>query len=379
MAVKSRIVRIVLTCLLFIVAQPCKAQIWTSHITVEHPLTVNESTRSARQYAIKKLQYKAAEEVGAYVIRTEKLEDGDLKETIELISAAKVRLKNVVEKQSVSNGAFVLTVQADASVDTKELLDRVSYISENKALRSVLSNVTDKVLTVLSGGKDQGMSLELIKTYENILDRVLSHEEVNAFVGYTAVQLKSLLADIDINVFGYLIENTDIKTEIERIIDEKDHYIVNVRVGTQYDQITLATRLNQYWKVFSRNKDHPYSLVEGLKDSNSTYPASLNKIAYEYLTNHQLQLIIGIDKEQVTIPISYRGDNFHAACDVNYPETTSKHYCFSAISYGSNDDYLSTFKGNPIKFKVPKKAGSDLVVSSRIILSKVRSESVITY
>ena len=335
--------------------------------------------RSARQYAIKKLQYKAAEEVGAYVIHTEKLEDGDLKETIELISAAKVKLKNVVEIQSVKNNGFVLTVQADASVDTKELLERVSYINENKSLRSILSNVTVKVLTELSDEQDNGMSLELIKTYENILDRVLSKEEVNAFAGYSAVQLKSLITDIDLNVFAYLIENTKIKTEIESIIDDRDHYIVNVRVGIQYDQMTLSTRLNQYWNVTNRNRVHDYSIIDSKKDANSPYPASLNKIAFDYLSSKQLQLIISVGDEQVLIPISYMGNDSFGGCDVNYPETHSRYYCFSGIEYGSNEGYLPTFKGNPIKFKVPKKGNDDLVVSSRFILDKAPAVRVITY
>jgi len=379
MNVNNIIIRIACSCLLLIIAYPATAQTWSSHIVVNHEVTDNESMRSARLYAIKKLQYKAAEEVGAYVVRTEKLEDGQLKETIELVSAAKVKLKNVLVEQSVVNNRFVLTVQGDAFIDTKELLERVSYINENKALRKVLSNVTENVLTILSGEREDDISLELIKTYENILDRVLSKEEVNAFVNYTSIQLKSLIADIDLNIFGYLIEHTKIKTDIESIIEKGDKYIVNVRVGTLFDHDTLATRLNQYWKVSNRKNDHAYSLVEGENDSKSPYPASLNKIAFDHLSNNQLQLIIRIDQQEVVVPVSYSGNDFSGSCDVNYPETESNYYCFSSIRHGSNDDYLSTYKGNPIKFTVPKEDMDDLVVSSQLVLNKVNTKRVITY
>lgn len=358
-----------------ILTQPVKAQLWSSSITVEHPLTENENLISARRYAMEKIRQQAATEVGAYVIYTVNLENNQLNETVELISAANVVLKNVVETQSVKNNSFVLTLRADAYVDTKELLERVSYISENKALRQALKDMTEKAMRVQSGMSKSNVSLELIKSRNNTMKHSLSLQEYKDFSDYTGTQLEILIADINQNVFGYLLEHIKIKTSIESMVPAVDHYMVNVRVGIEYDHELFAKKLNKYWAVQhykSRGDGHAYDMVNVDKDTNSPYLSSVSRLAFEYMTEQQLQLIVSLGEQKVIIPVTYRTDDgVMANCEVGKPSRNNQNYCFASIQYESNRGFLPTSKGNPIAFKVLKTEMYDLVVSSHLELKTI--------
>lgn len=376
MIVNSRRFSIVLTCVLLILTQSVKAQAWSSTITVEHLLTENENLISARQSTMEKIRQQAATEVGAYVVHTAKLENDKLNETIELISAAKVVLKNVVETRNVKNNGFVLTLQADAYVDTKELLERVSYISENKALRHALSDMTVKALKGHNDAKGQNVSLELIKSRNNRIDRSVSFQEYKAFSGYTDSLLKDLIAYIDQNIFGYLLENIKIITRIESIVSKLDHSIINVRVGVEFNHAELAKKVNKYWdihKPYKRDNDqHVSSMINIERHENSPYPVSVNRLAFEYMTEQQLQLIVSMGERQVIIPVTYRTDDgAMTTCEVGKPSRNNRNYCFASIQYDSNKGFLPTSKGNPIAFKVPKAGTQNLVISSRLELKKI--------
>ncbi len=337
-----------------------------------HPLTENENLISARHYAMEKIRQQAAAEVGAYVIHTAKLENDQLNETVELISAAKVILENIVETQSVKNNQFVLTLQADAYVDTKELLERVSYISENKTLRQALSDMTVKASKVHNDALAQNVSLELIESRGDIVDRSISFQEYKAFSEYTNSQLNELIADINKNVFGYLLENIKIRTRIDSIESKSGYDIVNVRVGIAFDHALLAANLGKYWNVHTfyrpRGDDHRASIVNVEVDTNSPYPASVNRLAFEYMTNQQLQLIVSVGEKQIIVPLTYRTRDRARTCEVGKPSRNNRNYCFASIQYESNKGFLPTSKGNPIAFKVPKVGIDGLAVSSRLEL-----------
>jgi hypothetical protein len=208
-----------------------------------------------------------------------------------------------------------------------------------------------------------------------MVERSISFQEYKAFSDYTNSQLIELIAGIDKNVFGYLLENIKIRTRVDSIDPGPDHDIVHVRVGVDFDHVLLADNLSKYWKVRtfykSREDEHRVSMVNVEADKNSLYPTSVNRLAFEYMTNQQLQLIVSIGEQQVVVPVTYRTRDRSGTCEVGKPSKNNKNYCFASIQYESNKGFLPTSKGNPVAFKVPKIETRNLVVSSRLKLKTI--------
>ena len=102
------------------------------------------------------------------------------------------------------------------------------------------SHMTVKASKVHSDKLGRNVSLELIESRSDRVERSISYQEYKVFSDYTNSQLNELIADIDKNVFDYLLENIKIRTRIDSIEPGSDHDIVNVRVGVDFDHILLA-------------------------------------------------------------------------------------------------------------------------------------------
>ncbi|MBL4606876.1 MAG: hypothetical protein JKY01_03490 [Pseudomonadales bacterium] len=174
-----------------------QAEEWIGAVSTNQIVRDSSSVAEVRLLAVKQLQFVAASQAGAIVIKTEKLVNGRFSEIIELVSAAEVKLSNMNESLNVKNGILRLTLSADAVVDLERLNGRLSYILENKDLHNLLSELNAKYLAVLNKNDFANTNdLPLISMYESVAARWLGLNELNALSKNSKVRIANVQSEL---------------------------------------------------------------------------------------------------------------------------------------------------------------------------------------
>ena len=333
-----------------------QAEEWNGAVSTNQIVRDSSSVAEARILAVKQLQFDAARQAGAIVIKTEKLVGGRFSEIIELVSAAEVKLSNMNEGLNVQNGILRLTVSADAAVDLERLNGRLSYILENNDLHNLLSELNTKYLAVLNRNSFSDTNdLPLVSMYEGLAARWLGLNELNALSEYSKVKIATVESELLSDIYGEIIQHGKVKSVIESVVDSGSNFDVYVRIGLDFDLDRISDVAGKYWDIrIRKNYAHPFVMIIGSKPQSQNIPVSLNNIAFNFLAEHNLVMAVTVANDRKEIPLSYLGNDFMAGCRIQKPKIKSTVYCFSTIDENKMAQLPSVEISNPLKFSIPK-------------------------
>ncbi|MBL4606875.1 MAG: hypothetical protein JKY01_03485 [Pseudomonadales bacterium] len=165
------------------------------------------------------------------------------------------------------------------------------------------------------------------------------------------------------------------KSVIESVVDNGLNFDVYVRIGLDLDLDRINDVAEKYWETRHRKNDaHPFVMIIGSKPHYQNIPISLNKIAFNFLAEHNLVMAVTVANERKEIPLSYLGNDFMAGCKVQKPKKESTVYCFTTINENEMGRLPSVAISNPLKFSIPKTLitqANPIEVKSELILQSV--------
>ena len=125
-----KIINIIVLCL---VCFNATATSWSKRITVDYHLGDGDSKSTARELALEQIKLKASGEAGTYIQNTTTLNNDNLNEHIQVISASMIKLTNIKEELLTQGKSFILKVSAVTTIDESELASRIKAIQTDKA------------------------------------------------------------------------------------------------------------------------------------------------------------------------------------------------------------------------------------------------------
>lgn len=329
------------------------------NVTVEEKISPHSTQDLARQAALKKIQLLATQRAGSYIIKTEKLSDQVLTEEIEFVSASFVKLQDIQESLSLSNGQPILTVTANAHVDADEAKRRVAYMLENRQLRKELSRLNENFKPEGSLGQQSPQpSTALIATNQSSAEREFSSQEISALAAYSETQIALVANDIIESIHRHIL-NTAVSTAIVESVllnNAGTHYVVSVRLGLAFDPVPLVQSLNKYWHANETLLQESKTVIADTTRPTGAISSSLSKAVLSRLYNNAIALSLSVNGEEKSIPITSFGRPGSANCQPSLKSSNSN-FCITMINDRSDGPVLTNGQSNPVVFLVPAAPG----------------------
>jgi len=316
--------------------------------------------------AIRRLQQIAGAQAGAMIVRTEELDHESYHETIEVVSAAVVRLLSMKERIILIRDEPVMVITADAVVDLSDIVERVSYLKENKKLRSILSDLSNRYISAMSSDLLE-VPYPLIWEYEGTISRWLSDDEFSGLVKHNLAALIKAKRFLVENVLVPLKES-EISGNIESITEDNSNYFVSVNINFDFNDAEINGALSEFWETRNRrNSNHPFILISKNFPKKDVLPRYVLDELFLFLSSKSLELKISVAGVSKYIPITYFGNDFRGGCNVTKPEFYSKVFCISKINSNTNRPLNTSYFENPVvlvisKSKVIDFKGKEIVV-----------------
>lgn len=327
---------------------------WEGIVTTELPLDSHISLSETRNIAIRRLKLSAAEQAGAYVIRTNTLMKDEVSESIEIISASVVSLSNVSEQIDISTFPNVFSISGLAKVDLSTVKDRLHYVMENKELREELSRLGNAYSQALKA-KSHLVDYSLITDKEKSLIRLISGIEREMLMAQSRNELDDAKMEIVEGIVKEIREKGEISAKLVAIKDQGSHldYYVRVTFSAPLNEINAIA--SAVWETRLRSdEDHPYVLINGRKLSSHRFSHEDASELLRTLSKKEVSIRIGVNHHYHDIPIVYSGNAFRPGCRVNMPESGAMTLCITNINGSSSATLNTATYLNPAIISVPK-------------------------
>lgn len=317
----------IFTCLL-LTAFPAHAE-WSKIYDIEFAMGDGDNRNSARQAALLQLKMKASEEAGTYIQNTTTLQNsGDLTQSIQVISAAMIKLSDVHDTLSLKNGQAMLLVNAKATVDEAELARRVKAMQQDKekerqlnllkAENDQLKQGFEKIRGMLMGsntsdaGKlltQQDAAIQKLTQNQESVGQIFTEGTLLDLADQNVVEFENIKAELDEKFFQPLMD-TPVSANLLTVRKEGDKYVALVKLGWNIDADKYMKLLSPYLKVrlgeFEVNQGG--LSFTAYNNRGNKGPHYLSEQIYDYLGSRSVNVKLEIGGKVAMFPVFY-GDN----------------------------------------------------------------------
>ena len=293
----------------------------------------------ARDIALAKIQRLALQDVGSYIVGTQKLEANKYTETIELISATILSMTNIQSSLSLDpDGQLILAVSATARVDEDETEMRINQYLKTKSMQETIDRLNSenqeikKNLESLLNKKELSKN-ELQRTTQLITSqsktfkstkKVLYEEKYQLHTGDISTQAQRSLAgnnkliqDIDNTLYGELL-NSVVDINVTDVTGRSDGTIeFSVELHWTLDHVELRKYLSRIFGPLNEYQDltavHSYSV-----------PTKMERV-FVYLKENPVFIRLSFNGKKQDFPLAYVGSGFFPDPDSQCKTPRQKH------------------------------------------------------
>lgn len=339
---------------------------WTKQYTHHYVMGDADSRNSARQASFEQIKIEASNEAGTYVLgKTTLHSNGDLSESVQVISASMVRVFPYEETVSINEaGQSVLNITAMAVLDDSELAKRVQAIYEDKeksrlirmlqveneslnnnlaqfrkALSSSVSTVsTEEIIQLLAR---QAKAMRKLSDNENAITLVFERGTLLEMAIKNTAAFDSAKYELNDRFYNVLL-NSQVTTKIESVEAMKDgSYVANVRVGWGFNSKDIFQVLASYLHTTTTDGNVMAFSYDNL---NSKGPSVLSDKLYFYLANKGIDLQITLAGKVVKLPFFYSEETVMKGCE---PHSMARAGVAKSLCLVSQQLDSSVIRGNP--------------------------------
>jgi hypothetical protein len=370
----------VLFVVLFLIVASSYASTWNKTFTVNYQLGDGDSKSSARELALEQIKTKASNEAGTYIQSTTKLSNDSLTESIQVISAAMVKLTNIKETLTTKNNQMVLVVSANAVINEDELKSRVKAIQNDKAKAKQivkLKHDNDDLLVELNNVKKllakknvnsgevsailkrQTNLIKRFKTNASNISRVFKKGTLFQMAKKSTGQLSQIKEQLETEFFAPIM-GMEIQSELLDVVGISNNvYEAQVSISWHIPKEVTYDTLGKYIKIDKyRSRETPQTFTSYQNDGSNAI-SSLSKSVHNHLVNQSLSVKVSLGKKGFYIPIFWaQKKQFMTQCqskespkngndaNVCFVPQQKKGANFKGVDYKQNE--------NPIKFRLSK-------------------------
>lgn len=336
----------------FSIVLPCfsESSIWSGEVSIEQPLLSSQSVDEAKAIALRRLQLDAASQAGAYIVRTEKIIDGQYFEDLQVVSAAIVKLDNVRSVVSAENGLVVLDLSATAQVDLDTVKDKVAYLRENAELRELVSEMNKEYLASLNKGLP--IRTDLVWHEQNWVKRWVSLSELDSMVTYHKLRQMEMEHRVNKDLILPFLDQSELMAKVESVVERDEHYEFKIRVNFDFSEDRLIEAGSEYWEIHSASARHDYVVVNGTRPKQTD--SMLGAVFDELFSGEVIAVEVAIGDRTKRLPVGYPIDGFMPSCMTGTPTDKSRVYCLSKIDANSSNKFNAHYYENPVRLRVPK-------------------------
>ena len=371
-----KIFNILLCCL---VCFDASASIWSKNITVDYHLGDGDSKSTARELALEQIKLKGSSEAGTYVQNTTTLNNDNLSEHIQVISASMISLSNIKEDLLTQDKSFILRVSAVTTIDEVELASRIKAIQTDKAkakqiaklevenqilvtelvkVKSLLSKDNLNTQQVASILKRQTNLIQNFKSNTNAITQVFSKGTLLQIARKNKGKLNQAISQLETEFFGPLLE-TKINIDVD-VIEENGKYIALVNVDWSAPSSINYSTLRKNLHSYDFNSKRGYVSFSSYKNTGTDAKVSLTESLFAYLSKQTVMVEIQIGTKTIALPMfwSESYDSFDT-CEGydNYGKFSMEYgrICFLEKQSANDDLRVIEVKDNPIKITLTAK------------------------
>jgi len=336
---------------------------WTKQYTQNYVMGDADSRISARRAALEQIKMQASNESGTYVLgKTTLHSNGDLSESVQVISASMVRVISSNEKVSINDaGQLVLSVVAIASLDDNELTKRVQALYEDKEKSRLirllqvenesLNNNLAQIRKGLASSVSTEQTIQLLNLQEKTMHKLTDNENAVTLVFERGTLLElaikntaafdSAKYELDDRFYNVLM-NSQVTTKIESVEAMKDgSYIANVRVGWGFNTNDISQVLASYLHTTTIDGN---VIAFSYNNLGSKGPSVLSDKLYFYLANKGIDLQITLAGKVVKLPFFYNEETVMQGCA---PHSMARAGVAQSLCLVSQKIVSSVIRGNP--------------------------------
>lgn len=254
----------------------------TVEVTQIYVLGDGDTKIDARNIALQQAKIKAAEAAGSYVEAQRVVQDDEIKsETIKTISTALMKSKIKDERFSITNAnQMQLELTLISELDKNSILNKLGTLKqdneklqqmgriqeENKRLQEELAALNKQIAQLKDASQTATISAkprqELVQRRDEVFAEIQKNQNsisaifekgtLFSMAQKSNQELEQAQKDIEVNVWGYIVNNTKVTLGEPDFIQNSDGtYNIRIEVKWRMDERPLLNTLNKYFTDYS--------------------------------------------------------------------------------------------------------------------------------
>ncbi len=371
--------KIIYTLILLALSLNTFASTWSKTISVDYQLGDGDSKSTARELALQQIKLTASSKAGTYIQSNTTLNNNNLNEHIEVISASLIKLSNIKEVLQAKGKSFILKVSAVATIDESELRSRIRAIQsdkekanqiaklevENQMLVNELSKVkyllakdnlnTQQVTSIL---KRQTNLIQNFKSNAHAVSQVFSRGTLLQIARKNKAKFNQIISKLETEFFGPMLE-AKVIANVD-VIEENGQYAALVSVSWTMPQNIKLSTLKKHLDSHSFKASRGYIDFSSYNNLGTDAKTSQTEALFNYLSKQKVKAVVTLGSKTIAIPMlwSEKHDSFRTCqTERNYGKFTMKYgrICFLTKQSMSDDLRAYKTKENPIKIYLTEK------------------------